>query len=49
MGFNSKSEKEDYGVKDGFFKNFIYFLMRDTERGRDIGRRRSRLLAGSLM
>ena len=33
------------------FKDFIYFFMRDTgrERGRDIGRRRSRLHAGSLM
>ena len=30
-----------------FFKDFIYLLMRDTERGRDTGRGRSRLHAGS--
>ena len=27
----------------------MYLFMRDTERGRDIGRRRSRLRAGNLM
>ena len=32
-----------------FFKDFIYSFMRDMERGRDIGRGRSRLLAGILM
>ena len=32
-----------------FFKDFIYSLMRDTQRVRDIGRRRSRLPAESLM
>ena len=32
-----------------YFKDFIYLFMRDTERGRDIDRGRSRLLAGSLM
>ena len=32
-----------------FLKYFIYLFMRDTERGRDIGRERSRLHAGSLM
>ena len=32
-----------------FFKDFIYLFMRDTERGRDIGRGRSRLPAGSPM
>ena len=32
-----------------FFKDFIYLFMRDTERGRDIGRGRSRLLTGILM
>ena len=32
------------------FKDFIYLLMRDTERGRDAGRRRkSRLHAGNPM
>ena len=31
------------------FKDFIYLFMRDTERGRDTGRGRSRLHAGSLM
>ena len=30
-----------------FFKYFIYLFMRDTERGRDTGKGRSRLLAGS--
>ena len=30
-----------------FFKAFIYLFMRDTERGRDTGRGRSRLHAGS--
>ena len=32
-----------------FLKHFIKLFMRDTERGRDIGRGRGRLLAGSLM
>ena len=32
-----------------FFKDFIYLLMRDRERGRDIGRGRGRLLTGSPM
>ena len=34
-----------------FFKDFIYLFIheRHTERGRDIGRGRSRLLAGSPM
>ena len=34
-----------------FFKDFIYLFMKDTEgeRGRDTGRRRSRLHAGSPM
>ena len=32
-----------------FFKDFIYLFMRDTEKGRDIGRGRSRLPAGSPM
>ena len=32
-----------------FFKDFIYLLMRDTERGRDIGRGRSKLLMGNPM
>ena len=31
------------------FKDFIYLFMRDTERGRDTGRGRSRLHAGSPM
>ena len=30
-----------------YFLNFIYLFMRDTERGRDPGRGRSRLHAGS--
>ena len=30
-------------------KDFIYLFMSDTERGRDTGRGRSRLHAGSLM
>ena len=30
-----------------FLKYFIYLFMRDTQKGRDLGRRRSRLLAGS--
>ena len=32
-----------------FLKDFIYFFMRHRERGRDIGRGRSRLSAGSLI
>ena len=32
-----------------FNKDFIYLFMRATERGRDTGRERSRLHAGSLM
>ena len=32
-----------------FFKDFLYLFMRHTERGRDTGRGRSRLLAESLM
>ena len=32
-----------------FFKDFIYLFKRDKERGRDIGRGRSRLPVGSLM
>ena len=32
-----------------FFKDFIYLFIRDTQRGRDTGRRRSRLHVGSLM
>ena len=32
-----------------FFKEFIYLLTRDTERGRDIGRGRSRCPVGSPM
>ena len=32
-----------------YFKDFIYLFMRDTQRDRDTGRRRSRLLAESLM
>ena len=31
------------------FKDFIYLFIRDTERGRDTGRGRSRLPAGCLM
>ena len=31
------------------FLRFFYFFMRDIERGRDIGRGRSRLPAGNLM
>ena len=31
------------------FLDFIYLFMRDTEKGRDIGRGRNRLLIGSLM
>ena len=31
------------------FLDFIYLFMRDTERGRDISRGRSRLPTGSLM
>ena len=31
-----------------FFKDFIYLFMRDIERGRETGRGRSRLHAGSL-
>ena len=31
------------------FEDFIDLFMRDTERGRDTGRGRSRLHAGSLM
>ena len=40
-------------IKKFFFKDFIYLFMRDTqrekERGRDIGRGRSKLHARSLM
>ena len=36
-------------MKDFFFKYFIYLFMRDTERGKDTGRGRSRLLVGSPM
>ena len=32
-----------------FKKDFIYLLMRDTERGRDVGRGKSRVLVGSRM
>ena len=32
-----------------YFKDVIYLFMRPRERGRDIGRGRNRLLAGSLM
>ena len=32
-----------------FFKDFVYLFMRDTGRGRDIGRGSSQLLTGSLM
>ena len=32
-----------------FFKDFIDLLMRDTERGRDTGRGRSKVPMGSLM
>ena len=32
-----------------FFKDFLYLFMRDTERGRDTGRGRSRLPVRSLM
>ena len=32
-----------------FLKDFIYLFMRDTQRGRDIGRGRSRLPAETLM
>ena len=32
-----------------FIKDFIYLLMRDRERGRDIGSGRRRLPTGSLM
>ena len=32
-----------------FKKDFIYLFMRDTERGRDTGRGRNRLLAGTLL
>ena len=31
------------------FKDFIYLFMSDTQRDRDIGRGRSKLLSGSLM
>ena len=38
------------GKKKPFFKKkTIYSFMRDIERGRDIGRGRSRFLRGSLM
>ena len=40
-------EKAKAGFK--FFLKRFYLFMRDTERGRDIGRGRSRLPAGSLM
>ena len=33
----------------GFFLDFIYLFMRDTETGQDTGRGRSRLPLGSLM
>ena len=39
----------DDGKSPFFFLNFIYLFMRDTQRGRDIGRGRSRLPSGSLM
>ena len=32
-----------------FLKDFIYLFMRDTKKGRDIGRGRHRLPAGSAM
>ena len=32
-----------------FFKDFVYLFRRDTERGRDTDRGRSRLPSGSLM
>ena len=36
-------------LRDFFFKDFIYLFMRDRERGRDIGREKGRLHAGSPM
>ena len=32
-----------------FLKDFIYLFMRDSKRGKDTGRERSRVHAGSLM
>ena len=48
FGFR-KSENEGCFVFAFFKKYFIYLFMRDTERGRDTGRGRSRLHAGSPM
>ena len=39
----------DWALSIPFLKKIIYLFMRDTERGRDIVRGRSRLPAGSLM
>ena len=36
-----------FRLKLYFFKDFIYVFMRGAERGRDTGRERSRLHAGS--
>ena len=37
----------DFFLHTFFLKDFIYLFMRDTEKGRDIGRGRIRLHAGS--
>ena len=47
-GVRAKSGGRVYAVLF-IFKDFICLFMRDTERGRDVGRGRSRLHAGSLM
>ena len=45
LNYRKKSRKN----KNNFFKDFIYLFMRNRERGRDIGRRRSRIPVGSPM
>ena len=44
MSFIKSVKKEIIGKN--FFKDLIYLFMRERERGRDIGRGRSRLPAG---
>ena len=46
MMIKSRQKSSDF-IYFLFFKDFIYLFMRDTERGRDTGRGRSRLHAGS--
>ena len=53
MSGNGKSSRFSVGENNDqiyilFFKDFIYLFMRDSERGRDSGRGRSRFHAGSL-